>query len=470
MGAIRTAAAGFLVLIAAAASAADCVTAVRTLSTRASVPNLVAGPSSWTGSSLAVARTQEGVPGAVWVAVYDGSLQTLAEDRLVATDARSIVALAWNGSEHGLFYRTVNDALFLQRLSATGDPIGDRAAVTPGRLVYSGDDIDAVWSPALNAWVVGRVVSQGLTKGLWLTLLEKNGAQRSDRQAPVSVPAQPALTLAVTDTGVIGAFFNNAAGSLALARATGEGVIEVRSLAQRADFIAATAHNGLFVVAYDAELDSGAKSEIRWFVVDTAQRIVRADARLVAPRGDDVWPLSLISNGEELALAYIDAPRRSQPIDQSYRLRRFTFNGTVISDTPFAAESAAFTRAQTPFRFAWTGTSYVSAAVHSASDRLNSYLLRYCPLVAEIVSPTRIVRLNTPVIFSAAASGGVPAYQYAWTFPFDLAAQKGPVQERVFDRTGTYTVLLEVTDFAGAVVRDTITVEVVKPKVRAVRP
>lgn len=470
MGAIRTAAACVLVLIAGAASAADCVTGVRTLSTRGSVPNLVAGPSSWNGTGLAVAKTEEGVPGAVWVGIYDDAMQTLVDDRVVTLDARQIVALLWNGFEHGLFYTTTGDALFLQRLSAAGDPIGDRVRITPGKTVYSGDDIDVVWSSALNAYAVGRIITQGQFRGAWLTLVERNGAERSDRSAGVTPSVQPVLDLAVTQSGVVGMFFNNTVGSLVFARAAAAGPIETRTMSSGSPFIQAEAHDNLFVVVRGAEFDNGTKSEIRWFVVDTSQQIVRADARLVAPSGEDAWPLALISTGEELALAYIDAPRRTQLLDRNYRLRRFRIDGTTISDTFFAAANVAFSRAQSPYPFAWTGSSYLASAVHAAPDRMNSYLLRYCPLRAEIVSPTRIVRVNTNVTFHAIATGGVPGYQYSWIFPSDeVAPKRVQTFERSFPRTGTYTVILEVTDFSGATTRETITIEVVRPKVRAVR-
>jgi len=470
MGAIRTAAAVVVVLIAAAAAAADCVTDVRTLSTRVSVPNLVAGPSSWNGTGLAVAKTEEGVPGAVWVGVYDESMQTLVEDRRVATDARALVALLWNGSEHGLFYTTVNDAMFLQRLSAAGEPIGARVAITPGKTFYSGDDIDVVWSAALNAYAVGRVITQGQFRGVWLTLVERSGAERSDRTAGVAAAIQPALDLAVTDSGIIGMFFNNALGSLVFARAAATGPIEARVISPGAQFLQAEAHRGLFVVVRNAPFDNNNKTEIRWVVVDSSQQIVRADARLVAPSGDDAWPLAMISNGEELALAYIDAPRRSQPVDRNLRLLRFDVDGTVISNTFFSAATVAFSRAQSPHPFAWTGTSYLAPVVHAAPDRMNSYLLRYCPLRATIVSPTRTVRVGQNVTFSATATGGVPGYQYSWTFPSDeVAPKRVQTFERSFPRTGTYTVTLEVTDFAGATTTEVITINVVRPKTRAVR-
>ena len=469
MGAIRKAAAGFLVLIAAAASAQECVTAVRLLSTRASVPNLVAGPSSWSGSTLAVAKTQEGAPGALWLAVYDEALQTVVDDRLVATDARLIVALLWNGSEHALFYTTLGDAMYMQRLTLSGDPIGERVAVTPGKTVYISDEIDVVWSAALNAYAVGRVISQGQFKGFWLTLLQRNGVQRSDQPAVVNVAARSALDLAVTDSGVVGAFFNNALGSIVFARADGDSPITVRTMARASEFIAVEAHHGLFVVTHAQPFESGTKSEIRWFVVDSSQQIVKADERLVAPSGDDVRPVALVSNGDELALAYVDTPRRGQSVDGNYRLLRFALDGTVLSDTLFAAGSIAFGRAQSTYEFVWSGTSYLAATVHAASDRLNSYLLRYCPLRVEILSPLRNVRVGENVFFSGSASGGVPEYQYSWTFPFEIGPKRGQTQVRAFDRPGTYTVTLEVKDFSGAVTSHTIIVNVIRPKARAVR-
>jgi hypothetical protein len=467
MGAIRTAAVGFLILIAAAVSAADCVSEVRLVSTRSSVPNLVAGPSSWSGNSLAVAKTEEGVPGAVWVGVYDESLQTLVEDRPVAGNARLIVALLWNGSEHGLFYTTTSDTMVLQRLSAAGEPIGDPIPVTSGRTVYTSDQLDAVWSSALNAYVTGHSVSQG-SRGLWLTVVERNGAVRSDRLVPVSASPKSALKLAVTDSGIIGAFFNNSIGSLVFARAAAQGGITVRTMTPGAEFIAVTAQDGMFVVTHSAPFESN-RTEVRWFVVDTSQQIVRADATLVTPSGEDAWPLALISNGEELALSYIDAPRGEQGIEKTYRLRRFEMDGTQISDTRFSAEFVAFSRAQSPYPFAWSGTSYLSAAVQAASDRLNSYLLRFCPLRAEIVSPSRTIRVGDLVTFSATASGGVPDYQFSWIFPAEIGPKKGQTLVRTFPRTGTYDVTLEVTDFTGAITRQTITVNVIRPKTRAVR-
>ena len=470
MGAIRGIAAAMLMFVAAVASAQDCVTEGRVLSTRGSSPNLVNGPIAWSGSVLGLAKTQEGLSGALWFATYDGSLNQLTADRLIASDARAIIATAWTGEEFGVIFRTLNQTLKLQRLTSGGEPIGAPVLITPTRTVYVADEIDAVWNNALDAYVVARAISTGRDEGLWFTVLEQDGTQRSDAKAPVNLTQQSELDLTVSDSGVIGAFFINFNGSLAFARAEPGAIISVRSLGLTGTDIEAAAHGNLFVVTrmVPNTFDEGT---IRWFVVDSAAQFVRQDALFISPEGDDVVPLGLISTGDELALTYAAVARRDQPFDHTYRLRRFTIDGTVLSDTDFSASSSSQARAITEFPIVWTGTSYLSAPVRESSDRLNSFLLRYCPLRAEIVSPSRRVFVGQTVTFSAVASGGVPVYTYSWVFPNEIGPKTGQSLDREFNRTGTYTVTLTVTDFAGSQVTREIEIDVVVEtrKTRAVR-
>lgn len=469
MGAIRTAAAGFLILVFATATAADCVTESRLVSSRASTPNLVNGPIAWSGSVFAVAKTEDGVAGAIWIGLYDENFNPLAAHRRVATDGRAIVALVWTGSEFGLFYRTATQRLHLLRLTPGGEPIGAPVAITPNRTVSSADEIDAVWSGALNAYVVARAVGAGREAGLWITLIERDGTQRSDRSALVNVAQQSELDLTVSESGVIGVFFNNAAGNLAFARAEAAGPVGVRTMTAGGTRIQATAFDNRFVVMR-AVLTEADETEIRWFVVDSSQQIVRPDDLFIDPPGDDVVPLALISTPDELALAYLRIDRREQALDQIYRLRRFTIDGTTISDTEFAPRNSSHARAFSDYRFVWTGQAYVSAPARVSSDRANSFLVRYCPLLAEIVLPedTNVI-MGELVTFSAVASGGVPEYQYAWIIPGEIGPKTVQTYQRAFPNRGRVTVTLVVTDATGASVRRTITLQVGKPKQRAVR-
>ncbi len=469
MAAIRATAAVVLILFTVAAALGDCVTTTRLLSTRQSQPNLINGPVAWSGSVLGVAKTQEGVGTAVWFAVYSEDLQTLVGDRLVANDSRAIVALEWTGTEFGLFYRTQNQRLHLQRLSLMGEPIGGPIAITPSRTVYAGDEIDIEWSPVFDAYVVARDISQGQHKGIWVTFVDREGAHRTDRKLSVFAATQSDLSVSVTASGVVGVFFKDFNGTISFARMTETGTPIAYSVTPTAgNFIQTAAHGGRFVVVHSVA--NGPKTEIRWMVVDTSHQIVRADGLLLEGVGEDVWPLALISSGEELALAYLSTEDRNKPLITSYRLRRFTIDGTTLSDTNFAAAGAgAAIRAESDHDFVWTGSSYLQAAVRRSPDLLNSHLQRYCPLRVGITTDVAYGRPREPVVFTATPEGGVPGYTYAWTFGDPQRVFRTQSVARTYANLGTYTATLTVTDTTGAIVTTTYTVNVVNVKRRSAR-
>lgn len=471
MGAIRTTAGVFLILTgAAAASAAECVMGVRVLSTRANVPNLVAGPAAWSGSGLGVAKTQEGAVGPVWVAVYGEGLETLAADRLIAGDARELVALVWTGTELGLFYRATNQRLRLQRLSPMGAPIGSPVAISPARTVFTGDRIEVAWSAVHDAYVVAHYVSQSSLGGLYVTMVEEGGAQRSDRPVNVSVATKSPLALDVTDGGVIGAFFYTSNNVLAMARMSGStDTPQVQELiAAGAGDLVVAVRDERFILARTVEDDG--RLVIRWFVVDTPYQIVESDALLVAGSGDDALPQALVVTPDEIALSYIDSPIRDEILDDVLRLRRFSITGALIGETPFAPTDLSASRAVTPHPFVWTGTAYLVAPLREATDRLTSYLVRYCPLRAEILAPRKVIVGDT-VRFVPAPSGGVPGYTYVWTFSHQAEPEHNTVSpQRRYTKTGTYSATVVVTDTTGVSTTATFTFDVVFPRRRAVRP
>lgn len=460
MGAIRAMVAAVLMLISAAVFAADCVTASRVLSTRASVPNLVAGPSAWSGSVLAVAKTSEASPNEIWLAVYAEGLETLVNDRRIAADANdatSIVALLWNGTEFGLFYRT-DDRIHLQRLTMMGESIGAPVVVNPGRRPQVGDDIEVVWSAALDAWVVARHIGSGTNRGIWITLLEDDGAERDDYEIAAVPPTDPHLALAVTDTGVIGLFYlTEDDNTLVFTRVSPGKFPDSRSVASAGTQTQAVADGDLFVVA--RLVGEGPTAEIRWLVVDTDFHLVRPDDVLVA--GGPRLLLGLLRNDAELALTY-GIPLSALTAIPDLRLRRFTLAGALISDTLFAGADLIVGRALSTYPPTWTGTSYITEAVREITSRLDSYLVRYCPLRAEITGP-RVVLVGQPVTLTTEVSGGVSDYDYAWTVTRDPGGSKTrPTLQRTFFATGTRVATLVVTDETGATTTESFTLEVVE--------
>ena len=457
MGAFRAASTALLILIAAAAWA-DCTSAFRLISSRASSPNLVSEPIAWSGSVLAVAKYQEGTSSSIWVGFYNENLDSVAPNRLYATNARAIAGLVWTGSEFALLYRTDVPNLLLQRMTMLGDPIGAPIEVTPSRTVYAGDEIDLAWSSALDAYVVARVVSQGSNKGLWITVLEKDGTQRVDRSVPVFIAPQSQLQIAVTASGIIGAFFLNVNENLAFARLgpTGPVISRVISDTLGTD-LNVTAYQELFVVT--RAVRTATKTNIRWLVVDSSQEIVRPDSLLIEAPGEEVLPRALITNGSELALTYVDSPERAGSLDDVFRLRRFTINGTMISDAPFS-DDVSVSRGSTDWRFVWTGMSYIAAPVRSSSDRLNSYLARYCPLLVEVIGPTTVI-VGSTVTFRPSTTGGAPDYEYVWSFSNELRTDRGEVMVRTYNQKGTYTATVTVTDDNGVTDTGSLTFVVV---------
>ncbi len=460
MGAIRATAAAVLILFTAVAAMGECVTSARLISTRQTKPNLVSGPVAWSGSVLGVAKSQEDAATALWFAVYDEALQTLVPDRPIANDSRDIIGLRWTGTEFGLFYRTSTQRLHLQRLTMMGEPIGGPIPITPGRTVYSGDEIEVEWSPAVDAYIIARNISQGQFQGIWVTYVTRDGTQRSDRRLSVVAASQSNLSLAVTNAGVAGLVFTNQGNAISLARITESSPpISITVAPTAGNFIETAAVGNQFVITH--AVMSGGKLKVHWLIVDTSHQVIRPDELLFEGLGD-VWPVALVATQDELAMAYIDVKDRQQPLDKEYRLRRFTIDGTTITDSYFAASDlGAATRSESIYDFVWTGASYLQASFRRSPDRLNSHLLRYCPLRASVTTDVAFARPGQPIVFTAVPEGGTPGYSYEWTFGDPARVFRSQSVSRTYTETGTYTATLTVTDSAGSKFTTNYTVNVI---------
>jgi hypothetical protein len=453
MAAIRATTAAFVIFLAAAAAAQECVSDARVIGSRGAVPELVAGPSAWNGTLLAVAKTEEGAPNAIWLALYSEALEPLVGDRLVVTDAISedLIALNWTGEEFNLFYRSTTERIHLQRITPFGERIGGPIVINPNRRSRASDELAAVWSPALDATVVVQHIASGTSRGIYVTFVERSGAVREDQRLVAAPVNTSDLAVAVTSSGVVGIFFVGE-DDLKIWLATlvpGDRVPDIHSTGIAGTVFTAAALGERFaVVRQDGE---GEAAKLRWFVIDTSHTIVRADALLVdSTPGTELQPLTLISNGSELALTY-----RGQ---LGLRLRRFTIGGTLLSDAPFASSRLGATSAISAFPPAWTGTSYVIAPVRAIS--LTSYLVRYCPMRVQITVPP-IVGVNEQVLLIGTVSGGNGPYEFEWTISRDPGGpRRQEAIQRTFPTTGPRTLTLTVTDNDGNSSTAEVTIEV----------
>src|SRR5712691_212400 len=118
--------AALVALLTAAVVHAQCVQTSKPISLPAVFPSLVAGPIASTGSTLGVAKSDTSTSSpAIFFAIFDNSLNQIGADHQVATASlNGASALFWTGTEFGLFYLRPDYTLVLQRIDASGNPVG----------------------------------------------------------------------------------------------------------------------------------------------------------------------------------------------------------------------------------------------------------------------------------------------------------------------------------------------------------
>lgn len=464
-----------LIVTAAAVQAADCVSNTALVATRALVPSRVAGPVAWSGSVLAVATEDKPGAKAIRIVTYDGNLvQTTNHVQVADASRNGPAALLWNGSEFGLFYQSTDLRIRLQRVGTDGQLLGGSILITPNHSVFADDELHVIWDATRNAYLMARTITQGAERGLWLEVIERDGRTRADRHIEI-FPARPATPrVAVTRNGTIGVFYKHGTTEqLTLLRIDASEVLHPAIPVATTPGLAFDVHarNDVFgIVRRLPIVENTTRTEIRWMALDHTGAVVTGDRQLLESRGRDVAPVSLRGNDNEWALSYADSPLGFDIDRGEFRLHRFSTAGGAISNTLFASDRSRFA-ALGRYPLIWTGASYVASAEFNVSpnEGSDSYLLSHCPIRATAAASKQVIVLYDPVTFSATVEGGSAPYRYAWDFGNRTFGSGSPVTH-TYLHPGTYTAILTVTDAAGGTSVSTVTVRVVEPKKRAVRP
>ena len=467
MGVLRAAVSAVLMLSAAATAAGQCVAGIRVISTRQSVPNLVAGPIAWGDGVLMVTKFDR-TARRLYVSTYDENFGDVTGDLLVSSNTPDgALAIVWNGTEFGLFYRTLNSParLVLQRITKSGQLLGTPIPVS-SRSFQVQDEMDVAWNPVTSRYVIASTDNLVPFRDVWITVMTREGIVERDVNTSVFTAYETAdLNVAVTADGHAAIFYASADETIVWTRLEDSAVLVYNVWTRGRDLAVATLGNHYYLVK---QVPFGAGTRILWLVLDTDGEVVHPEEVLVSPQGIDARPLSLITNGEELALEYLDFDLGSTQSPGMLRLRRFAPSGAFIADTLFAVD-AVQGRAYTEHDFVWTGSSYVTAGVVEQGRDLTSMLIRTCVLRAHITGPGAVVQRDEFVTFTAAPSGGVPGYTYVWNSGDSPETFTGPTFRWRFRSAGTFTVTLKVTDHAGVSHTTTYTVRVVGRKGRVVR-
>jgi PKD domain-containing protein len=444
---------------------AECVSLMREASS--GVFNRITAGVAWSGTVLGVAKVDVSGARDILFATYSEDLVQLTGDQLVGSGSfNGVTALLWNGRDFAVFYEDSRGQLLLQRVSTSGQPVGGPVAIAPNHPLSTEREYDVTWDPVRQLYAVVHSVLAG-DKGLFLALADRDGGLRSETviTALIAPPLRPKV--AANNSGGIGVlFWRNGIVSTRIFDATGSGSVIEPVMNARDARIASDGTS--FVVVGNAPVN--APTEIDWTVVDTAGKIAMPATKLFA-KGAEIQPVSLFWNAarSEWALAYLTSLFPFSQVSGDYRLRRFTAAGDLISDSLFSPDPI-LSRLTTSLPFAWTGTSYVSAASRAASGTIppDSYVVRHCPLTATIATSAPSVRAGTTVTFTAKVDGGVGSNTYAWTFG-DGRTSSSEVAAIRFDKLGDYPITLQVTDSAGANSVTSMTLHVVAPRRRAVK-
>jgi len=456
-------------IVSAAAVHGECVSQLREASS--GVFNRTATAVAWSGTTLGVAKVDESGGRAISFATYSEDLTQLTDDRiLTGTTFLGVTALLWNGSELGLFYENATaKQLILQRVSVNGSPIGAPVPIATNHQPSSDREYDVVWDPTRQAYLVANTVSDGMDKGLWLTFVNRDGTTRAEQVITVFLASPSSPRVAVNASGTVVVLFRRSGMFNAQVADASGATGNIRAVMAANEVRIAS--NGTDFAVVGSVPSTGAAKELDWAMIDSAGT-VSATSKLVSARGAEIAPVSLYWNStlSEWALTDLDSLFGFSQIAGEYRLRRFTGSRTLISDSPFSPDPLE-TRLSTRQPFAWTGSSYVSAASRtaSASTQPASFVIRHCPLTPIIDTPTQFVRVVTPVTFTARTDGGAGGETYSWDFSDTGETRSGQTVTHQYTRTGDFTVTLRVTDSSGATSVTTSDIHVVTPRRRTAR-
>ena len=443
-----------VLLLVAAAARGDCVSTVRSVSQMSIFPNLVAGPIATNGSIVVAGKTDPSTstPG-VDYSLYDTSLNPISADRQVATSSfNGPVALLYadSSNEFGLFFQQTNGVLMLQRIDASGNPIGAPIAMPHNWSLN--DDFQVVWDKAAGAYALAHLVTSGPDLGAWLTLVSPSGSIVSDTN--VTLFATGSVRVAVLPDGTAAVLWSRPGSpGPTFVTLVSNGAVTHSTLvtSQQLDGPVIATNGSSILVIYQSP-KSGGGTELRDFIVNASGTVTSADASMMSGKGVDIAPLSLQWNPalSEWALVYADSVVGFNEFPGEVHLRRFqTLSGTA-SDT-FLSPNAIFDLLPARFPIVFLNNGYVAsiARLLSIQQGGESYLVSLCPLVGSIAVDRTLARPFDTITFRGSASGGTPGYTYTWQFG-DNDSLSGQTVQHHYSAVGTYTVTLTAHDAAGA--------------------
>jgi hypothetical protein len=434
----------------------DCVAQNVNVAQPVVFPNHAAGAIASNGSVIGVAKGATDGSNAIYFSTYDQNLSQLTPDVLVASrSAERSMALFWNGTDFGLFYRTPGYELTLQRASANGTLLGPPVTI---RLQDSFPDqvYDFAWDPFRQLYLIVVASSEGINPGLYLVGSARDGSIQLDQRITSFLSRLPTPRIAVMSNGTIGilwGFPDLSDAATALTFVTLDSANYPRTaipIAPAASFPRVATDGSQFLIVFSAPRLSGG-SELHMVRASATSTILAGEAKLIAGKGTDIAPVSLLWNAAraEWVLSYLDYPVGFGNFPPDYKLYRFHADGTTIGTTLFSPEPTKnLVASQYPFLPVGFGYLTGTERLYSRSEGSESYLTRQCPLTVVVV-PSRTPYVGVPVTFNAVLTGGIGPMTYSWDFG-DAVFSTAPAPMHTYVQPASYKLSLFVTDVTGA--------------------
>lgn len=460
-----------LLLSCVSGASAACVSSATSVTYPGVNPNRAAAAIAFSGTTFLVAK-HEARSNALYVALYDKSFQQVTPDTLVASSARlEPMTAAWNGTDFGLFFQSIDGSQFYQRVSASGSLGSAPVMLQQGEGPDATIEYDVAWNAVRTAYMYVYAVPFGGNRGLWLATLDPSGSVTSRMLVtPLSVAPTLPHVAAMADGNTLVFFRNAAIGKFAVQSYDRDGSFLAVTATLADPGVARVVSNGS-TAALITSVEVSGGSEIRWTRVNSRGQITGREAKLFTAKGVDAAPVAVAWNADdqEFGLIYRDSVLGFLEYPGDLRLGRFRFDGSLVYDSllsPDPSKKSLLSRDSA----VWDGTSYVTpiGRLVSYESGYDSYLARNCTLRATILTQTVIPYLATTA-FRADVSGGSGPFTYRWDMGDSTPPVFGPNITYRYIVPGPYVVKLTVTDSTGAVVSTSTTVMVGIAKRRAVQ-
>jgi hypothetical protein len=470
----RVVVAVLLFSVAPLAGHAQCVSTLRNVAQVNEFPNRPAANVAWSGTVHGVVKVEPQTrSNPIYFGIADADLNPTTADRLIVdTTLGGPVALVSNGSEFALFYQSLVNQLYLQRLDLAGNTIGGPIAILPNRPQLEGMEYDIAWNPVIGAYAILHTIPSSFDKGIYLTTVSPNGTVLIDRLLTFFLTNDHFVTprLAITTNGSMGVLWRRDDGYWFSLHPPAVDIVSPQKVTTTGASPVLGSNGSTFLVVLKSP--GSGNPELHEVAIDAAG-VPGAEKNLIVAKGNDIVPISMVWNPvlKDYGMVYVDAINGLGNFPTETRLRRLGSTGTTLTDTLFSPDTTKFdyaTRAPVIFN----GSAYIGAIERFRSNFEGSeaYLVRHCPLRVLLAADQGAnVSPNTTLTLRATAFGGFPGYTYFWDFGDLVQTGGGATITHKYDRLGTYVVTVTAKDTQGASQSATFAVTVARQKPRAIK-